>query len=67
MPPFPSADEVQRTVRTFVAGFAQMKVSDESSKRYTKALTDAGNVLSVPQRQAFFKAWGERHHGSRKG
>ena len=46
---------------------AQMKVSDESSKRFTKALTDAGNVLNVPQRQAFFKAWSERHHGRRQG
>ena len=45
----------------------QMKVSDDSSKRFTKALTDAGNVLSVNQRQAFFKAWSERHHGPRKG
>ena len=45
----------------------QMKVSDDSSKRFTKALTDAGNVLSVTQRQAFFKAWSERHHGPRKG
>ena len=47
----------------------QMKISDDSSKRFTKALTDAGNVLTVQQRQAFFKAWGERHerhgHGKR--
>jgi Spy/CpxP family protein refolding chaperone len=35
----------------------EMKVADESSKRLTKALTDAGNVLSVEQRQAFFKSW----------
>ena len=47
----------------------QMKIADDSSKRFTKALTDAGNVLTVQQRQAFFKAWserGERHgHGKR--
>jgi Spy/CpxP family protein refolding chaperone len=45
----------------------QMKISDASSKRFTKALTDAGNVLSAPQRQAFFKAWTARgeHHGKR--
>lgn len=45
----------------------QMKVSDDSSKRFTKALTDAANVLSPTQRQAFFKVWNERSHGSRKG
>jgi len=47
----------------------QMKVADESSKRFTKALTDAGNVLSASQRQAFFKSWSERgeHHGNRRG
>src|SRR5216684_2602155 len=38
----------------------QMKVADESSKRFTKALTDAGNVLSASQRQAFFKSWSAR-------
>jgi Spy/CpxP family protein refolding chaperone len=45
----------------------QMKISDASSKRFTKALTDAGNVLSAAQRQAFFKAWTARgeHHGKR--
>jgi Spy/CpxP family protein refolding chaperone len=43
----------------------QMKVSDAGSKRFTQALTDAGDVLNVQQRQAFFKKWsdrGERHH-----
>ena len=48
----------------------QMKTMDESSKRFTKALIDAGNVLNAEQRQAFFKAWNERHgrdHGPRKG
>ena len=47
----------------------QMKVADESSKRFTKALTDAGNVLSASQRQAFFKSWSARgeHHGNRRG
>ena len=44
----------------------RMKIADESSKRFTKALTDAGNVLSASQRQAFFKAWNERH-GKRHG
>ena len=44
----------------------QMKIADESSKLFTKALTDAGNVLSPAQRQAFFKAWSERH-GKRHG
>lgn len=46
----------------------QMKISDESSKRFTKALTDAGNVLNQQQRQAFFKAWSDRpdhQHGKR--
>jgi hypothetical protein len=28
MPPLPSAEEARRTVRTFVASFAQMKVSE---------------------------------------
>jgi len=40
----------------------RMKIADESSKRFTKALTDAGNVLTVQQRQAFFKNWGNRDH-----
>ena len=44
----------------------QMKVADASSKRFTQALVDAGNVLNASQRQAFFKAWGERH-GKRHG
>jgi len=45
----------------------RMKLADEGSKRFTKALTDAGNVLTVQQRQAFFKAWTERgeHRGKR--
>ena len=41
----------------------QMKIADASSKRFTKALTDAGNVLTVQQRQAFFKNWSDREHG----
>ena len=41
----------------------QMKIADDSSKRFTKALTDAGNVLTVQQRQAFFKSWSDREHG----
>ena len=45
----------------------QMKIADESSRRFTKALTDAGNVLTAQQRQAFFKNWNhhERHRGKR--
>ena len=45
----------------------QMKIADESSKGFTKALTDAGNVLTAQQRQAFFKNWNhhERRHGKR--
>jgi Spy/CpxP family protein refolding chaperone len=45
----------------------QMKVADEGSKRFTKALEDAGNVLTAQQRQAFFKAWNQREHGHRHG
>ena len=48
----------------------QMKVTDESSKRFTKAMEDAGDVLTPAQRQAFFKQWSERHfqgHGKRPG
>jgi Spy/CpxP family protein refolding chaperone len=48
----------------------QMKVADKSSQRFTKALTDAGNVLSASQRQAFFKNWSQGHgenHGKRHG
>ena len=44
----------------------QVKIADASSKRFTQALVDAGNVLSPAQRQAFFKAWSERH-GDRMG
>ena len=39
----------------------QMQIADQSSKVFTKSLTDAGNVLSPAQRQAFFKSWSERH------
>jgi Spy/CpxP family protein refolding chaperone len=48
---------------------AQMKVADDTSKRFTKALIDAGNVLNAEQRQAFFKKWNERKrgHGPHKG
>jgi Spy/CpxP family protein refolding chaperone len=41
----------------------EMKIADASSRRFTKALTDAGNVLTVQQRQAFFKNWTDRDHG----
>jgi len=45
----------------------QMKIADASSQRFTKALTDAGKVLSQSQRQAFFKNWTMRgeHHRKR--
>lgn len=39
---------------------ARMKIADDTSKRFTKAMIDAGNVLDASQRQAFFKSWGER-------
>ena len=47
----------------------QMKIADASSQRFTKALTDAGKVLSQSQRQAFFKNWNQRHehHHGRRG
>lgn len=45
----------------------QVKMMDDSSKRFTKALIDAGNVLNAEQRQAFFKVWNERSHGPKKG
>lgn len=51
------------TIRT-----EQMKLADESSKRFTKSLTEAGNVLTADQRQAFFKNWNKRgHHHRRHG
>jgi Spy/CpxP family protein refolding chaperone len=43
----------------------QVKMMDDRSKRFTKALIDAGNVLNAEQRQAFFKKWNER--APRKG
>ncbi len=46
---------------------SDMKIADDSSKRFTKALTDAGNVLNANQRQAFFKTWSEHKHGPKKG
>ena len=45
----------------------QLKLMDDGSKRFTKALIDAGNVLNADQRQAFFKKWNERFDGRRKG
>jgi len=39
----------------------QVKLMDDGSKRFTKALIDAGNVLNADQRQAFFKKWNERY------
>jgi Spy/CpxP family protein refolding chaperone len=40
----------------------RMKIADESSKRFTKALTEASNVLTAQQRQAFFKNWSNADH-----
>jgi Spy/CpxP family protein refolding chaperone len=46
----------------------QMRVADQSSKVFTKGLTDAGKVLTTQQRQAFFKNWnGHGHHGHHHG
>lgn len=45
----------------------QVKMMDDSSKRFTKALVDAGNVLNAEQRQAFFKVWNERKARPSKG
>ena len=45
----------------------QMRLMDDASKRFTKALIDAGGVLNAEQRQAFFKKWNERGHGKRHG
>jgi Spy/CpxP family protein refolding chaperone len=45
----------------------QMKVADASSKRFTKALTDAGNVLNAQQRQAFFKNWSNHERHGKRG
>ena len=45
----------------------QMKIADASSQRFTKALTDAGKVLSQSQRQAFFKKWTDREGHGRHG
>ena len=44
----------------------QMKIADASSKRFTKALTEAGTVLNQLQRQAFFKNWTARGEHHRK-
>ncbi len=41
----------------------QMKIADADSQRFTKALTDAANVLTPAQRQAFFKSWDDRDGG----
>jgi len=43
----------------------QIQVQDARSKRFTQALTDAGDVLSAPQRQAFFKNWSNHEHRGR--
>ncbi|MGQ0583932.1 MAG: Spy/CpxP family protein refolding chaperone [Reyranella sp.] len=45
----------------------QVKLMDDGSKRFTKALIDAGNVLNADQRKAFFDKWNARFEGKRKG
>ena len=47
----------------------QMKTSDDSSKVFTKAMEDAGDVLTPAQRQAFFAKWGDHQfrHNNGKG
>ena len=40
----------------------QIQLQDARSKRFTQALTDAGDVLSAQQRQAFFKNWSNHEH-----
>ncbi len=45
----------------------QIKLMDDGSKRFTKALIDAGNVLNADQRKAFFDKWNARFDGKRKG
>lgn len=47
----------------------QMKVTEQSSKVFTKAMEDAGDVLTPAQRQAFFAKWGNQQfrHGKRPG
>ena len=59
------------TVCSKSTSFTEANRAPGTSKRFTQALTDAANVLSAPQRQAFFKAWNEhgpgRDHGPRKG
>ena len=44
----------------------QIEVQDARSKRFTQALADAGDVLSVQQRQAFFKNWNSHEHHGRQ-
>jgi Spy/CpxP family protein refolding chaperone len=45
----------------------QLKLADESSRRFTKAMTDAGDVLTPAQRQAFFAKWGDYQARARGG
>jgi Spy/CpxP family protein refolding chaperone len=45
----------------------QLKLVDDASRRFTKALVDAGNVLNADQRKAFFEKWNARFDGKRKG
>jgi len=48
----------------------EIKATDASSRLYTKALTDAGNVLNAEQRQTFFKNWtsaAREHRHSKHG
>ena len=45
----------------------QMKVADQSSKVFTKAMEDAGDVLTPAQRQAFFAKWGDHQFRHNQG
>jgi Spy/CpxP family protein refolding chaperone len=45
----------------------EMKIADQRSRLFTKALTDAGNVLNAEQRQAFFKNWNNRSSRPKRG
>jgi Spy/CpxP family protein refolding chaperone len=45
----------------------EMKIADQRSKLFTKALTSAGNVLNAEQRQAFFKNWNNRGSRTKRG
>ena len=69
-----SENIVAETAERIFADLADAQTINRDSKGGWKAplwqaLTDAGDVLSAPQRQAFFKKWAERsehrEHGKR--